>query len=133
MPSKLSGGKRATKKKHDERDARRKRHGWKVTEWLKRYEGLTENRPTDPREMHEWAGQVLALTLAETVSDPGPSPESRREQTARIAAQFVKSLDGAKLSVELRELYEALKEGRNDAAREPSGDDPVRSRETDLI
>jgi len=125
LPSKKSGGKRAVEKKHDERAARRRRGRWKEATWRARY--AAAEAPTDPRQAHEHVAKMVLIALEEAASDPGPPPEQRRDQIARIAAIFAKVNDPAELMAELRELYDALKKGSDGAAHEPSGDAPVRA------
>jgi hypothetical protein len=149
MPSKKSGGARATKKKHSERDARRRRAApaaptpasaapesaedeirdagtertrarWNEKEWLERYAAL-RLPPKDPDAAHEWLGKISQLLVAEAGSDPGPPPEQRREQMGRLIGVAVKAAEPAKLSAKLALYEKALQELRANAASVHSG------------
>jgi hypothetical protein len=137
VPSKKSGGKRAVEKKHAAREAARRRAGQKLPDIGK----LVGEPPEDARELHEYAARVAALNLRAEMKDKGLPPEQQRDRIGRRVKELMETLDGAKLSQELRELYEAAKadkeppskESTDDATRLEGGDGGVPSAETDLL
>lgn len=109
--SRASGGSRAVKAKHDERDARRRRGKFSEKEWRARaIEHLGDVPIHDLEKLHEWTARAVALAMAEAIADPGPPLEQRREQIGRLAAQLSKAIEPAKLSERLERLEKALKE-----------------------
>lgn len=121
MPSKKSGGKRATEKKHREREAERNRSGCFREEWIAAVDALGEPS-TDPNEAHEWLGSVAVLVVKFTIRDVALPPEQMRRDAMKQIEQAQKAIGSAKLAAELRTLYEELKGG---ATHEPRGDAPL--------
>lgn len=124
MPSKKSGGKRAVQKKHDERDARRRRHKFSEKAWREKALALGPF-PADPEKRFAWAAEMAAQAIVEAANDPGPPPEQRREQIIRGVAQLAKVLPSAELAVKLRQYTRALaelKKQKNGASVDPRSD-----------
>lgn len=94
MPSRKSGGARQVAAKHLERDA-------------KRPEGWAENaRTAFKRAIRGKQGLQLSLAALEWAvkyagNDPGPPPETTREQVIRASQALAKAADPAKLLEEL--------------------------------
>lgn len=127
MPSDKSGGARAVEKKHEEREARRRRGRFDEKAWRKRYEALP--MPAALEDRFEWAANVAALAIAEAAADPGPPPEQRREQIVRAVAQLAKVLPSAELAAKLRRYktaMEELKKPRHGASVDPRADGGTR-------
>jgi hypothetical protein len=109
VPSDKSGGARAVEKKHEERDARRRRGRWNEQAWREKYARLGPF-PAELEGRFSWAAEFAALALVEAASDPGPPPEQRREQIIRGVAQLAKVLPAAELALKLRRYKSALAE-----------------------
>jgi hypothetical protein len=125
MPSKKSGGARATERKRRAQEAvRPKGYNARAIAKLKR-----RMKPSDGSIQGVLGKAVLALeaTLDEAAGDPGVPPEYRREQMARIAAALAKAAEPKKLiddlAADLRAAHaviEALKEQHHAAEESPA-------------
>ncbi len=132
-PKRPSGGKRAVAKKHAERAAERNRDAEYLATLRAQYEQLGAP-PEDPRKVHEWLARAAAQLCAEGLNDFALPPEQRRRHAMQLIRWAVDTLDGAKLATELRELYDALREGKpDDAAPLATRDVGVCASSTDLL
>jgi hypothetical protein len=159
-----SGGKRAVERKHAAQAAARTRQTLEDDDdaegqpapgggddggegdtpydrkWRARYRSLVGDPPiASAREMHDWAMRLAAVTAWEESEDFAVPPEQRRERNRRSVKAIAETLDGAKLSQELRELYAAMKASEEaaqegvDATPVEGGDGRVPPSETDLL
>lgn len=131
MPSKLSGGKRATIKKHKARKAARKRAAGGADPkkaWLAKVAQLG-GVPKSADAGHEWLGHVALLLVEATLTDVAVPPEQLRRDAMKQIEQASKVLDPAKLSEELEVLHKAFKElkaakaGKDSRQEQHAGDD----------
>ncbi len=104
-----SGAQKRKQRKQTAEAARRTRGKWNEKQWRAQYQAVGP-RPADPERAHLWVASKLLVALEECCEDPGPAPEHRREQLARIGAQLAKVLEPAKLVAKLAEYEEALEE-----------------------
>lgn len=126
MAKRKSGGARAVEKKNRERESARARAAADANpqaDWMKKVKRLGAP-PASPESAHEWLGRAAILIVHATMTDVGLPPEQMRRDAMKQIEQAQKAIGSAKLAAELRELYEALKDGK-DAAPQPGGDDPL--------
>lgn len=118
MPSRKSGGARQVAAKHLERDAKRP-EGW-----------AERSRDGFKRAVRGKRGLALSLSALEWAvvaagNDPGPPPETTREQVIRAAQALAKAADPAKLleelAGELRDAHRVIEQlrGRRGAQVDP--------------
>jgi hypothetical protein len=113
MPSKLSGGKRATIKKHKEKKAARKRAAGGKNPgqaWRAKVAQRLGAVPKAAGDGHLWLGQAALLLVEETLTDTAVPLEQLRRDAMKQIEQASKVLDPAKLSEELELLHKAFKE-----------------------
>ena len=121
MPAKKkSGGKRAGEKRRAAKAALHRRPDDYSQRWLNTYESLKDS-PRDLNQAHEWTARLLLTALAEAATDPGMTPEGRREQIGRLAAQAAKVIDPGKVSARLSALEDELREMQKRMEQEHAG------------
>lgn len=130
MPSKTSGGKRATEKKHRERDAARNRKSDYGARWRAEYEKLGAP-PSDAERAHAWLARVAVAVVKEAMQDMAMPPEQRRRDVMKFLEQASKVLDPAKLSEQLDELEQALE--KLHAGNIETGEDSPPTPDTSLL
>jgi len=116
MPSKKSGGKRATEKKNREREAARSRDPKFVEERRQRLAAIADKATTGKAELsYGWLGDVAIELIRDALLDIGLPPEQQREQIGRLIAQAARCVDPARMAQKLEELERALEEARASA------------------
>lgn len=112
MPSKLSGGKRATIKKRKAQKAARKRAAGGADPrkvWLGKVSSIG-GVPKDADEGHNWLGRAALIIVEATLTDTAVPAEQLRRDAMKQIEQASKVLNPAKLSEELEVLHKAFKE-----------------------
>lgn len=118
-----SGGARAVAAKHAQREAERKRGGWR-DRWLGDLEAL--GKPPEKAEAaHTWLARAAVLIVHATMHDTAVPAEQMRRDAMRQIEQASKVLDPAKLSEQLEELERAREELINARTVEAREDRPA--------
>src|SRR4051812_8096006 len=106
----LSGGKRATIRRHADALAARGRPRDYRKRVAAEYDRVVGPLPRSPADAFEWHARLMIFCCDWAMRDPGISPERARDQISRLSSGLTKALEPARMASRLAELEAALEQ-----------------------
>lgn len=103
--------------------------------WQQKYASIGAPPTGDPKGIHLWMANASAILCHEAVVDfsTTDSGRERRRHAMQLIRWAVDTLEPAKLAAELNELYDAVNEGRHNAASIQGGEADESTSASDLL